>query len=1084
MQRRRITAPVMSIIVLCIGISALPAGAFLTINLNYIPGGEPSYDPAGTNLIAMMNAAAEHWGRATGIIQDNHLISINISWANLSDPNGTLGLHTNLDGGPVVKPTLAQIQMDTQLNGVNRNWYFDATPNNHSEYGPVQTRYSNLIPANQTAWYNGSVPLVLEEGFAGVATATSPLAAQNGPDMYSVALHEMGHALGLTTNVAAIQVIDGDYDVNPAFVGGSIMGITDNGTFHLPHANTVMGPGINSGIRRLPSATDVFAAASASGWSDLYLKRRDYIGGVVFSDPTAWIGGKTPNFTSDAFVRSFGGGGITVAQSSMQFQNLSVFDAWNVTALQNNVLLDVDGTTTIDGTNTTAGTTKIVLQGNAGPGSLLDTKDLLLVAGGRLELDGQVPLAAVAVDQTFDIDPTSSLFGHGFVQMTNDVVTDVLNNRGLIEADGGDLHLAATNTVNPVFDLDGDDPLNVGNLKAVNGDLSVHGLHVDDFDGLLEVGSGHEATFNHQFEVGFDGVVRLDGSPTVPATINGADLILGGDVIVDKLGRIGKGPSDLATFDGSAASPGNLILSVPDSDDVLSLEGPAVFDGGQYLGDGTIKQAADLTVASFTPIQVGTYDWGNSQPAAPLTTLIDTDALLRISSPTTGTPDNEYRGIMRLENGELEVNTTAGWMLPPEEEVVGVPRMPAGTLILQDRKSGSDMPKVRGQHITLGGNIISLGGPGAIESDLTTEPTADIDVRTEAELLLEGFTTYNGGNIHGAGTLRQIGNASVVGNTTIATTKTDWDGNEDSPSNTIIQPGVLMQIVSDQIDDTPGADGYDGTVTVSDTAALVVFTDSGLWWLDGTMDLLGQPVAVPDAIVDGSAIVNFGTIQGNGWLQAQIINQGTVSPGASAGAIRFELEMNLGGSSVLDMEIGGIVPITQFDQISTGGSALLAGTLDLSIIGGYVPDLDHEFDIILSAGPVLGTFSSVLFPTMPDVAFCLSYGTNTITVTTGLIGDLDGDGFVGIADLNIVLGAWNSNVIAGVWGLGDTSGDGFIGIEDLNAVLGNWNAGTPPPADALARIPEPSTAAMGMLLIMLGGGRHRGYNVSTVAVGG
>ena len=688
-----------------------PARAFLTINLVYTgaPASEPSYDPGGTQLMAVMNAAAEHWGRATGIIKDNHTINIGVSWADLSDANMTLGLHTNLDGGPVPKPTLASIQMDTQFNSVDRLWYFDTTPNNNSEFALTQTRFGDLSAANQSAWYNGSTPAVLEAGFAGGATATAPTAAQNGVDMYSIALHEIGHALGMTTNVAATQTLDGDYDVNPGFVGGFSMGIIDDGTFHLPQTNTLMAPGINNGIRRLPSAADIFSVASASTWTNLDLHRVDYIGGPIFSNPAAWIGGKTPNFTADAFVRSYGSGGITVAQSSMQFQNLSVFDAWNVTAINNSVLLDVDGTTTVDGSGTTAWTTKIVLQGNTAPGSLLDTNELMLINGGRLELEGQVPFAAAKVQQTAVIDVQSSLFGHGFFNIANDVITDLFINYGRIEADGGELRLAATNTVNPVFDLDGDDPLNPGDIRAIAGDLSVYGLHIGDFRGELRIGSGHEATFEHRFEVGFSGEVRLDGSTTDPATLNGADLILGGDINVDKLGRIGKGPSDLATFDGSAASPGNLILSVPDSDDELRLEGPAVFDGGIYQGDGTIKQAADITVASFTPIQVGTYDWGNSQPGSPLTTLIDTGALFRISSPTTGTSDNEYRGIMRLQNGELEVNTTSGWTLPPEEGIAGVPRMPAGTLILQDRKSGSDMPKVRGQDITLGGNIISLG---------------------------------------------------------------------------------------------------------------------------------------------------------------------------------------------------------------------------------------------------------------------------------------------------------------------------------------------------------------------------------------
>jgi hypothetical protein len=81
----------------------------------------------------------------------------------------------------------------------------------------------------------------------------------------------------------------------------------------------------------------------------------------------------------------------------------------------------------------------------------------------------------------------------------------------------------------------------------------------------------------------------------------------------------------------------------------------------------------------------------------------------------------------------------------------------------------------------------------------------------------------------------------------------------------------------------------------------------------------------------------------------------------------------------------------------------------------------------------------------------------------GLTGDLDGDGFVGITDLNIVLGTWNQNVTPGSLGDGDPSGDGFVGIEDLNVVLGNWNAGTPPTAGAA--VPEPATLG----LVALGG---------------
>jgi hypothetical protein len=109
------------------------------------------------------------------------------------------------------------------------------------------------------------------------------------------------------------------------------------------------------------------------------------------------------------------------------------------------------------------------------------------------------------------------------------------------------------------------------------------------------------------------------------------------------------------------------------------------------------------------------------------------------------------------------------------------------------------------------------------------------------------------------------------------------------------------------------------------------------------------------------------------------------------------------------------------------------------------------------------------YPSLNDnghLSFLLKFSdgsTGLFMASTWLPGDLNGDGFVGIADLNAVLSNWNQNVTPGDQLLGDANGDGFVGIADLNEVLGNWNTGTPPaPVDDTAVIPEP--AGLGMLI--------------------
>ena len=77
--------------------------------------------------------------------------------------------------------------------------------------------------------------------------------------------------------------------------------------------------------------------------------------------------------------------------------------------------------------------------------------------------------------------------------------------------------------------------------------------------------------------------------------------------------------------------------------------------------------------------------------------------------------------------------------------------------------------------------------------------------------------------------------------------------------------------------------------------------------------------------------------------------------------------------------------------------------------------------------------------------------------TSSLLGDLNHDGFVGQADLNIVLSHWGQHVSGPA--NGDPTNEGFVGQDDLNVILSQWGQGTAP-AVAFAAVPEPSTCVL------------------------
>ena len=143
--------------------------------------------------------------------------------------------------------------------------------------------------------------------------------------------------------------------------------------------------------------------------------------------------------------------------------------------------------------------------------------------------------------------------------------------------------------------------------------------------------------------------------------------------------------------------------------------------------------------------------------------------------------------------------------------------------------------------------------------------------------------------------------------------------------------------------------------------------------------------------------------------------------------------------------------------------AYIAGLQASPLLSGTA--YDGTQDALFYDLPAGSTFADYNAISVWCAQFAVNFGSGTFS--TPLMGDPNGDGFIGIDDLNLVLANWNQTVTPYDWQHGELTGDNFVGIDDLNAVLGNWNAGTPPAPSINAIVPEPATLTTLALLTLL-----------------
>ncbi len=118
----------------------------------------------------------------------------------------------------------------------------------------------------------------------------------------------------------------------------------------------------------------------------------------------------------------------------------------------------------------------------------------------------------------------------------------------------------------------------------------------------------------------------------------------------------------------------------------------------------------------------------------------------------------------------------------------------------------------------------------------------------------------------------------------------------------------------------------------------------------------------------GTAIF-FGGFSGNGIAGGgRVFLEGDTRPGFSPGTMSFGGDVSHGPQATLHVEIAGTTPGAQYDRLVVSGQLTLAGTLEVTLLNGFVPAAGMEFDL-WDAAAVSGGFDTVQLPALPAGLF-------------------------------------------------------------------------------------------------------------------
>ncbi len=492
--------------------------------------------------------------------------------------------------------------------------------------------------------------------------------------------------------------------------------------------------------------------------------------------------------------------------------------------------------------------------------------------------------------------------------------------------------------------------------------------------------------------------VTLDGSGTLPAgqitTLANSQLTLSGagaNYVFTSLANL-DGSDVLVTGGASAAFPRlasytntpppgvnsqTRTLSAAGTGSLLDLHNVATISNGSNYqtrlaisatGGGAIDLSGATSIVDpnagdqrYRTIDV-TADGAGSD--------IDLSALVAFTDNYAGstTSDNRYSTLTAKNSGTIEAGALA--------TLTGVNVTLDGT---------GTLPV--GQIATLANSQLTLSGAGAnyVFTALVNLDGSNVLVTGGASAALPALTSYTNTpppginnqtrtlSAAGTGSLLDLHNVATIANglsllMRLAISATGGGVIDLSGTTSITDPNAgdqryrAIDVTADGAGSTVDlsslttfTDNYAGNTGGEDRSSTLVASNSGTVALATGVNshLVGVLATVSSSgTISGNLQLSSSVLQGDGTVTGNVINGGTINPGggAVAGTLSISGNFTQFAGGAINVELGGLSAGSQYDRLAVGGAAALAGTLNVSFIGGFTPAVGNGFQVLTFAG--------------------------------------------------------------------------------------------------------------------------------------